>query len=410
MVPPVAARLYQGLWRTAEPLVRRSLRRRVGRGELEGARVVERFGQGAPGPPDAIWLHSAGRGEAIASRALILGLREAGYEGPILATTFSPSGVPLFEGLAGVHHRFAPLDDRRWVARFLDAWSPRLGVVLEADVWPNLVWEATARGVPMALCSARISPRSLRRWRPLARSVFPRFEVALTTDEEQARRFALLGVPVTGVVGCLKAAAEPLPVDGELAAALRAAAAGRPVVVAASTHEGEEELVAGALEGVEALVVLAPRYAARGAALADAFGARRRSLSQPPGPDDRLWIADSMGELGSLFAAADLVIVGGSFGSRGGHNPAEPARFGRPIVTGPDQAANAATTAALVEAGGALQVERAALAPVLADLLRDDARRRAMGEAAAEVAMGWERRRRTAAERLLTLGHPGVRT
>ena len=133
--PPAIAGAYQALWRAASPLARLVLRRRVAAGQEDPDRVPERFGVEPLLRPDGprIWIHAAGRGETIATRALILGLREVGYGGTVLATTFSPSGVPLLDGLPGVSHRFVPLDDRRWCARFFDSQAPDLGVVIEAD-------------------------------------------------------------------------------------------------------------------------------------------------------------------------------------------------------------------------------------------------------------------------------------
>ena len=406
--PPIAA-AWQAAWRVASPLVGLALRRRVSRGVESAERVAERYGEHRRDRPDGplIWIHSAGRGETVAARSLIAGLRETGFHGAILATTFSPSGGPLLDGLPGVLHRFVPLDDRRFCGRFLDHWTPDLAVVMEADIWPNLLWEADRRRIPLALCSARISRRSLARWQALggvgARAVFPRFGLALTVGEEQRSRFEVLGVRAVEVTGCLKAAAGALPTDPELVTGLRRAAHGRPVVVAASTHAGEERPILEALEDVDALVVLAPRYVDRGAELASIGDgtARRRSLGQLPGTTDRVWIADSMGELGSLFEAADLVIVGGSFVPRGGHNLAEPARFGRPIITGPDASAGPATLQALEARGAALQVDISGLGDAVAGLLAEPERRRLMGEAAAEVADRWQERRRSAAARLL---------
>lgn len=416
--PPAIAGAYQALWRAASPLARLVLRRRVAAGQEDPDRVPERFGVEPLLRPDGprIWIHAAGRGETIATRALILGLREVGYGGTVLATTFSPSGVPLLDGLPGVSHRFVPLDDRRWCARFFDSQAPDLGVVIEADIWPNLLWEADRRGIPLALCSARVSTHSLRRWqglgRPVARSLFPRFRLALTIDEEQRRRFGALGVGAVEVLGCLKAAAEPLPVDRELVSAVREAAGERPVVVAASTHEGEEGAILEALAGLDGLLVIAPRYVDRGAevaALAAGAGPKpgRRALGRLPEAEDRVWIADSMGELGSLFEAADLVILGGSFAPCGGHNLAEPARFGRPVITGPDTSSNAATAEALRDAGAVVQVEAAALGEAVASLLADPERLRSMGEAARGVTAAWEGRRRVAARRLLDLAGLG---
>lgn len=412
--PPPLAFAYQAAWWLGAPLIRWEVARRLGRGDVDVERIGERFGRAAQPRPAGplLWLHASSRGEAVAARALAVGLREVGYAGTVLVTTFTVRGAPVVHGLPGVIHQYPPIDDRRCVARFLDHWSPDAAIVLVADVWPNVVWECGRRGVSLAACSAQLSAASVRRWRPVSGSadgLFTRFGLVLATDDEQAARWASLGATSPEPVGCLKAAAEPLEIDEELRSALVEAAAGRPVVLLASTHAGEEAVLLEALPRVcrDALVVVAPRHPDRGAevaALAAAAGlsAGRRSLGERPEAGARLWVADRLGEMGALLAAADVVVLGGSFVPVGGHNPVEPAQAGRPVVTGPDCSNNRATTEALQEAGALLRVrDGAGAAAAVEELLADAERRHRMGEAAKALAGSWTERRRVAARRVL---------
>jgi 3-deoxy-D-manno-octulosonic-acid transferase len=336
---------------------------------------------------------------------LARGLREVGFQGMILLTTTSSRSTPTLETIEGITHQYLPLDHPGCIARFLDHWAPDVIAITAGDLWPTLVGEADRRGIPVALVSAGVSARTARRWagigRPVGRTLFPRFRFALTVDETQAARLGRLGVPHVEPLGCLKASAPRLPVDPVLVEEIRRGAAGRPIVAAASTHRSDEAAILDALAPLDALTVVAPRYPDRFTGAADV---PRRSRRELPSRSSSLWLADSFGDLGSLFEAADVVVMGGSFGTLGGHNAAEPARFGRAIVTGPDSRNNAAITEELRAAGGLLQVgSAAALETAVADLLEDPSRRSRMGAAAAAVAAGWDDRRRITARRVLTL-------
>ncbi len=367
-----------------------------------GVRDPERRGVASVARPDGplIWIHSAGRGEATAAGALAAGLREQGFGGTILATTFSPSGLGAVDAVAdGAIAQLAPADDVGCVRRFLDHWRPDVAVVVEADVWPTMLTEARARRIPTAWVSASLSARAARRWRLGGRAtaaLFGGIDAVLAADEEQRARLTGLGAAGAEVGGGLKAAAGPLPVDEAAVEELRAEAAGRPIVVVASLHEDEEAAVVPSLAAVAAdgaFVVVAPRYPDRvGPALAGAGGLR---------------VERSFGRLGTLFSTADVVIMGGTFADHGGHNAAEPARFGRPIVAGPDMAGNAATAAALEGSGALVRTDAAGLAETVRALLEDPGRRRAMGAAAADAASSWAGVRRQAAEEVLRLAPRG---
>jgi 3-deoxy-D-manno-octulosonic-acid transferase len=245
-------------------------------------------------------------------------------------------------------HQYVPIDSRKAVRRFLAHWRPDLALFIESELWPNLILETRGRGVPMALVNARLSERSFRGWSRapgLARRLLSAFDLCLAQDEGVARRLMALGASSVQIAGSLKADAPPLPVDETSLSALRAAVGARRLFLAASTHPGEEEAVMRAAHalrknGLDALTIIVPRHPARGAeieALAKSHGlmAVRRATGAPPSPETKLYVADTMGELGLFYRAAPFAFLGGSLVPHGGQNPLEPARLGTAIVTGP---------------------------------------------------------------------------
>jgi len=234
------------------------------------------------------------------------------------------------------------------VAKFLDHWQPDIAVFTESDVWPNLILEASARAIPLALVNGRISDRSFSRWRRnkgLAQPLFSRFDIVLAQDDMLARRFQKIGARLVQSVGNLKIDAPPPPVDqgalNELARALH----GRPCYVAASTHEGEEEVVGQAYRilarRIECFVtLLIPRHPERGTAIAEVLkgaglNVMQRSTGHLPSNTCDIYIADTLGELGTFFEGSPIAFMGGSLVDKGGQNPIEAIRRGSAIITGP---------------------------------------------------------------------------
>jgi 3-deoxy-D-manno-octulosonic-acid transferase len=326
----------------------------------------------------------------------------------VLVTTGTVTSAELLarrlppELAARVRHRFAPLDVPGWVARFLDGWRPDAGAFVESELWPNLLAACRARGLPLALVNARMSPRSAAGWRRapgLARAALSAFRLVLARSEADAANFRALGAVEVRCWGDLKAAAPPLPADPDALAALRAAIGGRPVFLAASTHPGEEAMAVAAHRALAPahpglLTILAPRHPDRGPTIAaEAAGAglavARRAAGEPVGPDTAIHVADTLGELGLLYRVASVALVGGSLVPHGGQNPLEPARLGCPILLGPHTANFEEPVARLLAAGGARLVpDAAALAPAVDGMLSKPDRARAMAEAAAAVADG----------------------
>lgn len=386
--------------RAVAPLLPLWLARRVRRGKEIADRLPERQGHGAARPPGRlVWLHAASVGESLSLLPLLAALAREAPDLEFLVTTGTVTSAALLAerlppGLAGrVRHRFVPLDVPGWVARFLDGWRPDAAIFVESELWPNLIAAAAARGIPLGLVNARLSPRAAAAWARFpgfSARILGAFRLVAAQTEADAARLRGVGAARVQAWGNLKAAAEPLPADPATLARLRAALAGRAVFLAASTHPGEEAAILATLPArvPGLLTILVPRHPDRGAAVAAlAGGAPRRSLGALPGPGDAVWVADTLGELGLWYRLAGAAFVGGSLVPLGGHNPLEPALLGCPVLFGPHMGNFAEAAALLLAAGGAVQVADAvALAPAVAAVLTD-ARRAGDLVSAAAAAM-----------------------
>jgi 3-deoxy-D-manno-octulosonic-acid transferase len=385
--------LYGAATGLLEPLAPALLHGRARRGKEDAARLAERLGRASSRRPDGplVWLHGVSVGEAVSLLPLVQHLRARRPDLTLLVTSGTVTAAALMAQRlpAGVIHQFAPVDAPGAVRRFLDNWRPGLAIFVESELWPNLLLAARARGVRLALVSARITEASARRWRrwpATARTVLQAFDLVLPQDAVAADRLRGLGADVGPPLN-LKRVGEPLPADPAELERLRAAAGSRKVVLAASTHPGEDELVVEAFRAAvrepdEALLVLAPRHPDRGGELARRFAATRRAAGE--GLQGPIHVADTLGELGLFFRLADVVVMGGAFlPGIGGHNPLEPARIGRPILTGP-HAFNAADLYAelFADAAAIEAAEAPALARHIRGLIDHPWIARRMGEAA----------------------------
>lgn len=408
MTIPLA--LYRAATGLLEPLAPALLRGRARKGKEDAARLHERLGRPThlrPAGP-LVWLHGVSVGESQSLLPLVAALRARRPGLAILVTSGTVTSAELLARRLpeGVIHQFAPVDAPGAVRRFLDHWRPGLVVLVESELWPNLIGAAKARGARLVLASARMTEDSARGWgRTLgsARRMLAAFDAVFPQDSATEQRLARLGAHVGPRLN-LKRVGDPLPVDAAELARLEAAAAGRPVVLAASTHEGEEEIIAGAVHaaGRDVLLIVAPRHPDRGPAVAERLGAPRRGAGQPPaGP---VYVADTLGELGLFFRLADVVLMGGAFRPGiGGHNPLEPARLGKGVVTGPHAFNSADVYAEMFAEGAAVEAaDEAALAGRLRTLL-DDAQARARMDAAA---LAYARREGEALEAALGLIEP----
>lgn len=386
----------------------------------------ERFGFGAASPPGAIWVHAVSVGEVQAAAPLVQAITERHRGLSCVLTTATPTGAARARALFGAHVqvRYAPYDLPGAVRRFFARVRPRIAIILETEIWPNLYRECGRRRVPLVLASARLSPRSVGRYQRLDRLLGGLFRETLShaaivgaQSAEDAARFRSIGaIPErTHVTGNIKFDFA-LPADiGECGRELRGAYAGRrPVWIAGSTHAAEEEILLDAHAAVrreipDALLVLVPRHPPRFGDVAELLGrrhvtfARRSSSGSTGSADAEVLLVDTLGELLQFYAAADVAFVGGSLVPVGGHNPLEPAALGLPVLTGP-HIFNAEEIARLLRDEGAMRMVHGAadLAPELVALLREPAERQRIG-ALARAAV---ERNRGALERLLALIEP----
>ncbi|MBU2379280.1 MAG: 3-deoxy-D-manno-octulosonic acid transferase, partial [Alphaproteobacteria bacterium] len=391
---------YRLLTRALEPLAPRLLDARVKQGKEDPVRVDERLGVAGLARPDGdlVWLHGVSVGETLSLLPVVERFRKDRPDLTVLVTSGTVTSAELLSRRLppGVIHQFAPVDGLHAVAAFLDHWRPSLGVFVESELWPNLILAARDREIPLALVSARITEKTAAGWARFpgsARELLDAFACVMPQDVVSADRLQTLGSRLDGLVN-LKLSGAPLPHDPAAFTALSAAIGDRPVIVAASTHEGEEIAIVRALDHLadRLCLILVPRHPERGAEIAaaltrDGYNFAQRSRGATPNRDTDLYVADTLGELGLFLRLADVVVMGGSFGSFlgreawGGHNPLEPARLARPAVTGPDAANWRAVTADLVAAGGLTVVASpGGLPEVVAPLLNDPAAARAMGE------------------------------
>ena len=395
--------LYSLLTYIAAPLFSVVLLLRGLRDRSYWANFGERFGLGAALEGAPIWVHAVSVGEVQASAALVNSLRERYPQIPVVVTTLTPTGAgrarALFKDRAEV--RYLPYDLPGAVRRFFANVRPRIAVIFETELWPNLYHECGRQRVPLVLASARISPRSVERYRRLGslfRETLARGVVVAAQGEADASRFRSLGADPdsTHVTGNLKFDFS-VPEDiAERGHTLRSYyAPGRPVWVAGSTHGGgEEEALIEAQKIVRsryprALLVMAPRHPNRFGDVAAQLvsrGVRFVRRSQTPGAgaleEAEVLLLDTLGELLDFYAAADVAFVGGSLVPIGGHNLLEPAALGLPILTGPNNS-NSEAAARQLTASGAAEIVQGAhdLGEKVTQLFAEPDRRERMGAA-----------------------------
>jgi 3-deoxy-D-manno-octulosonic-acid transferase len=381
----------------------------------------ERFGFGACAAAGGVWVHAVSVGEVQACAALVSALRRAHPELPLTITTFTPTGAARARALFGdrAQVRYVPFDLPGAVSRFLRRVQPRLAVIFETELWPNLYRACGRRRIPLVLASARISARSVGRYQRLGRlfsDTLGQVAVVAAQGSADAERFRSLGADEAGthVTGNLKFDFELPPDIATRGAALRRQfAPQRPLWVAGSTHGGgEEQALIDTVRRLreqlpQALLVMAPRHPQRFAEAAQALaqsGLRfvRRSLADPDA-DSEVLLLDTLGELLDFYAAADVAFVGGSLVPVGGHNLLEPAALGIPILTGPHNFNSADVARLLVERGAAEVVRTPAeLAGRLTALFADPAARARIGAAGRDCVAG----NRGALAKLLALIEP----
>ncbi|WP_016854163.1 lipid IV(A) 3-deoxy-D-manno-octulosonic acid transferase [Halomonas smyrnensis] len=406
---PWARRGYSAALLSLSPLVWR----RVWRESLPGRSRVERLGRIAASPEGAhsLWLHCASVGEVQAARPLIEALARRHPDRRLVITTMTATGAERAHAVAErlqyeadvaeVSHHFVPLDFPGAARRFLDRLRPDLAIFFETELWPNLLAGCERRGIPVAVVNGRLSPRAFRGYRRLGRLMAEALSHVSwlgAKSEADAERFRALGMAAgkTEVTGSLKFDLARDDKAFGVSERLRTEIGKRPVWVAGSTHEGEDEALLEAHARLrercpEALLILVPRHPRRFEAAAElcrhaGMPLARRSRNEAVTGETAVYLGDTMGELSALYGAGDAAFVGGSLVPIGGHNLLEPAAMGVPVLTGPELANFTDVAEALRERQALVEVSDATtLADALARLLGDAAERERLAAAGRAV-------------------------
>ena len=359
--------------------------------------VHERFGMYAGEKPEkAVWVHAVSVGEARAAAPLVRELKRVLPDHAVVMTCTTAAGRQTIEQVYGrsVVAAFLPYDYPESVHGFLERFRPRIGVVMETELWPNLLAHCERRGVPVVLANARMSEKSAegyRRWRALTGPAIRSLAVVCAQSDADAQRLRALGATRVEVTGNLKF--DATPDEAQLSAGRQwKRTLGRPVLLLASTRDGEEKLLLEELPAGNVLTVVVPRHPQRFDEVA-ALAQSRRTAQPMPGASDRIHLGDTMGEMAFYYGACDVAIIGGSFLPLGGQNLIEALAAGVPVVVGPSMFNFAEATRLALEAGAAVQ---------LADA------RAAMREAAQLLARPERRAAMSAAGRALCEAHRGA--
>jgi 3-deoxy-D-manno-octulosonic-acid transferase len=388
--------------------------------------LAERLGfypPAAAGRADAalVWVHAVSVGETRAAEPLVDALLEQYPDSTILLTHMTPTGRATGQALFGKHaprvmQSYLPYDTGWMVGRFIRHFRPRLCVLMETEVWPNLIAQCRAHGVPVALVNARLSERSLakaERLSALMHEAARGMSFVAAQTEADAARLRQLGAPGVRVTGSIKFDVTAPQTVLQKGAALRAQIGARPVLLCASTREGEERLILDALRSqdmADALIVIVPRHPQRFDEVARMIAeeglamARRSQLGDRAlAPDVRILLGDSMGEMFAYYAASDVAFIGGSLLPLGGQNLIEACALGKPVLIGPHTFNFNVVSEDAIEAGAALRVQDApAMLGEALRLLQDSGERTAMGARA----KGFAEQHRGATARTMALLRP----
>lgn len=366
--------MYRALTSAVSPFMPLYLARRQRRGKEDAARLPERFGVALLPRPEGplLWVHAASVGEANSALPLLEEIKRTLPEQNIMLTTGTVTSARLMKQRlpAGVIHQFVPIDTPHAVARFLAHWKPTLALMVESELWPNLLMQTRKTGCRMVLVNARMSDASFHAWKRfhgMVAELLASFSEVFAQSEEDASRYRALGAKNVSCFGNLKYDGVPLPADADMLVQLEAARAGRPAWLAASIHPGEDAVVAEVHSSIKArhprlLTVVVPRHPEKGEAMATTFSAAglrvaMRSKHQYITPETEVYIADTLGELGLFYRTFPLCFIGGSLIPHGGQNPLEAARLGCAILFGNHMENFSDIASGLLRAEAAQQVE-----------------------------------------------------
>lgn len=346
--------LYRFGTRLLEPLAPWLVEQRIKKGKENPDRIGERFGISAVARPTGtlLWMHAASVGESRLLLDVFAALRSRRPNVRALVTTQTTTSADMIAALApsGVIHQMAPVDGPKAVEAFVQHWHPDAAVFAEGEIWPNMLGALKEHGIPAALVNARMTGKTLRSWnkrKASARAVFATFGFIGAADQLTADGVQSATDKRVSVVGNLKTAAAIATPSASAVEDFRKGANARPIVLAASTHPGEDEFALDAFTEVRVrnpgvLMILVPRHPDRGDAIVTLMRERGMTTQQwskdksPPGADVDVLVADTIGELIFWYAVSDAVYLGGATSEGiGGHNPIEPAQLGKRVFTGP---------------------------------------------------------------------------
>lgn len=391
--------LYRLATSLAAPIIHFYLKKRLARGKEDPRRFEERLGHPSHMRPAGplVWLHAASVGESLSMLPLIDRLLADQPALSLLMTTGTVTSAQLMsERLpARAFHQYVPVDRLAYVRRFLDHWHPDLALWAESEFWPNLVSETHRRGIPMVLVNGRISPRSFAGWqraRGLIADLLSEFALCLGQTEEDAARLRHLGAPGAVSLGNIKFAVPALPADPVAYDVLVRAMGARPRWLAASTHDGEEDVIARVHARLKCdypslLTVIVPRHPDRGTLVTAQLRALGLNVAQRSANEiildvTDIYVADTLGELGLFYRLTEIAFLGKSLIPFGGQNPLEALRLGTAVLHGPHMTNFDKITQDMAEHGCAIEVAHEdALTAALNDLLSDPQKRGAMAAA-----------------------------
>ncbi|MFK7754171.1 MAG: 3-deoxy-D-manno-octulosonic acid transferase [Sedimentitalea sp.] len=352
--PPLLVRLYRAGTTVIVPFAFWLVSRKLRRQNVKIERVHERLGHASLARPrrPTVWFHGASVDESLSVLTLITGMAARLPRYDFLITSGTAASAKLIDQRLPprTQHQFAPLDAPGPVRRFLEHWRPKAAIFVESELWPVTLGETKTRGTPLALLNARLSNRSVAAWKKRPKSahyILGRFTLMITQNQKSAQDLVSMGADPDRVRtgGNLKSTSAPLPVDAITLAKLATDLGQRPLWVASSIHPGEDQIVIDAHKQLrithpDLCLLLIPRRPERGddiVRLITDAGLRfaRRSAKDPISPDTQVYLADTLGETGTWYAASPIVFLGGSLVKVGGHNPFEPAQAGAAILTGP---------------------------------------------------------------------------
>ncbi len=413
--------IYSVFFYLLTPLIVARLLYRAVKAPAYRLRWAERFGFVSPVSSDkkTIWVHAVSVGETLAAVPLVKALQEKYPDYRLTVTCMTPTGSERVKAAFGdsVDHCYAPYDMPDSVARFLNRVEPKILIIMETELWPNTIAACHKRNIPVLLANGRLSEKSAtayRRIQPLVRPMLAQLSAVAAQHGDDGARFIDLGLADSAltVTGNIKFDLSLDQVIKDKAQQLLTEWRGtnqRPILLVASTHRGEDEIILDAFAQIKAeienpLLVLVPRHPERFNQVAELCTAAGFNLARRSGGDKvdsaDILLGDTMGELMSFFGACDIAFVGGSLVPSGGHNMIEPAAWGVPVLTGP-HLFNFSEASQLLLEGGAMQIYHSAdqMAEQVVELLQNQVQRTEMGNAAQRIAEA----NRGALDRLLNL-------